>query len=71
MCLIISFTKHRCDSFGNRPVTATSQYRKSNGPGGRTRSGSTGNRPQTVNTNNRQNQNSQQTQQNSHQVRTT
>lgn len=36
----------RCDSFGNRPVTAPSQNRKQFG--GRVRSGSTGNRPQVV-----------------------
>lgn len=45
----------RCDSFGNRPVTApSSQYRKNAfGPGGRVRSGSTGNRPQVANNSNR------------------
>lgn len=59
----------RCDSYGNRPVTATSssQNRKNNGASGRTRSGSTGNRPQTVN-NNRQNHSQPQNQQNSQQV---
>lgn len=44
----------RCDSFGNRPVNATSSQNRKTGPGGRVRSGSTGNRPQTA-TNNRQN----------------
>lgn len=45
----------RCDSFGNRPVTApSSQYRKNaSGHGGRVRSGSTGNRPQVANSSNR------------------
>lgn len=38
--------QNRCDSFGNRPVTAPSQNRKQFG--GRVRSGSTGNRPQVV-----------------------
>lgn len=53
--IYIAFNSHqfrfRCDSFGNRPVTApSSQYRKNtNGPGGRVRSGSTGNRPQVAN----------------------
>lgn len=45
----------RCDSFGNRPVTAPSSHNRRNasGPGGRVRSGSTGNRPQVVNSNSR------------------
>lgn len=55
----------RCDSFGNRPVTATSQNRKT-GPGGRVRSGSTGNRPQTVITRQNHIQQQSQSQQNSH-----
>lgn len=66
---LISFSlyvKYRCDSFGNRPVTATSSQNRKTGPGGRVRSGSTGNRPQTA-TNNRQNHSQQhmQSQQNS------
>lgn len=53
----------RCDSFGNRPVaTSSSQNRKNVG---RIRSGSTGNRPQTVNY---QRQNFSQSQQSSQQV---
>lgn len=44
---IIMHLKNRCDSFGNRPVTASSQNRRAGG--GRIRSGSTGNKPQTVN----------------------
>lgn len=45
----------RCDSFGNRPVTAPSSQNRKNafGPGGRVRSGSTGNRPQVANNSNR------------------
>lgn len=54
------FHYYRCDSFGNRPVTATSSQNRRTGPGGRVRSGSTGNRPQTAI--NRQNHIQQQTQ---------
>lgn len=50
----------RCDSFGNRSVTATSSHNRRSGPGGRVRSGSTGNRPHTVIT--RQNHIQQQSQ---------
>lgn len=57
-----NYNRKRCDSFGNRPVvTATSSQNRKTGPGGRVRSGSTGNRPQTA-THNRQNHNQQHTQ---------
>lgn len=58
ICVVAFFS--RCDSFGNRPVTATSSQNRRSGPGGRVRSGSTGNRPQTAI--NRQNHIQQQTQ---------
>ncbi|XP_055324601.1 la-related protein 1 isoform X7 [Sitodiplosis mosellana] len=55
-----NFNRKRCDSFGNRPVTATSsQQNRKTGPGGRVRSGSTGNRPQTANRQNHIQQQSQ------------
>lgn len=46
--LSLYLSNFRCDSFGNRPVTATSSQNRKTGPGGRVRSGSTGNRPQTA-----------------------
>ncbi|XP_031620917.1 la-related protein 1-like isoform X2 [Contarinia nasturtii] len=59
-----NYNRKRCDSFGNRAVTATSSQNRKTGPGGRVRSGSTGNRPQTA-INRQQNHIQIQSQQNS------